>query len=165
MDEKKLETEILEILSRDCRTSPDTIAHMTGTAVAEIAAIIERLQSSGIIKRYGATIDWEQLGVEKVVAFIDVRVMPAREVGFDAIALRIARYPEVKSVWLVSGGSDLRILVEAPNLRSMGNFVAEKIATIDGVTGTVTQFLLRKYKEDNVLYNEPEVDERLIVSP
>lgn len=165
MQEKKIETEILEILSRDCRTPPETIARMIGRSVEDTTGIIEALENQGVIKRYTATIDWEQLGLEKVIAFIDVKVMPAREVGFDAIAMRIARYPEVKSVWLVSGGSDLRILVEAVNLRSLGNFVAEKIATIDGVTGTVTQFLLRKYKEDNVLYNEPEPDDRLIVSP
>lgn len=165
MNELAPDLEILDILQRDCRTPLETIARMTGLTHEATAAAIERLQEENVIKRYGATIDWEKLGVEKVVSFIDVKVNPAREVGFDAIAMRIARFPEVRSVWLVSGGSDLRIQVEADNLRSLGNFVAEKIATIDGVTGTMTQFIMRKYKEDHVMYNEPESDERLIVSP
>ncbi|MBY0549500.1 MAG: Lrp/AsnC family transcriptional regulator [Candidatus Obscuribacterales bacterium] len=165
MKEVASDLEILGILQRDCRTPLETVARMIGKSLEETSAAIERLQAESIIKRYGATIDWEKIGIEKVVSFIDVKVQPAREVGFDAIAMRIARFPEVRSVWLVSGGSDLRIQVEADSLRSLGNFVAEKIATIDGVTGTMTQFIMRKYKEDHVMYNEPETDERLIVSP
>lgn len=159
------ELELLEILQRDCRTPIDTVARMLGISTRDASDMVQRLEETGVIKRYAATVDWEKSGVEKVVSFIDVKVHPAREVGFDAIAMRISRFPEVRSVWLVSGGSDLRIQVESDNLRSLGNFVAEKIATIDGVTGTMTQFIMRKYKEDHVLYNEPESDERLIVSP
>ena len=165
MTESNSDLEILDILKRDCRTPVDTIARMVGKTPEETARSIQELQDRGVIKRYGAAIDWEQLGIDKVVSFIDVKVQPAREVGFDAIAMRIARYPEVRSVWLVSGGSDLRIQVESDSLRGLGNFVAEKIATIGGVTGTTTQFIMRKYKEDHVFYAEPESDERLIVSP
>lgn len=157
--------EILTILARDSRTPVETIAKLTGQPQAEVRAAIEKFEQSGVIKKYMAVIDWEKAGVDKVVAFIDVKVTPARDVGFDAIAARIARYPQVQSVWLVSGGSDLRVSVEAPNLRELAQFVAEKLATIDGVTGTVTHFLLKRYKEDNVLFLDQEQDNRLIVSP
>lgn len=157
--------EILNILSRDARTTAETIASMVGCSVSEVTETIKRCEDAGIIKRYMTVVDWEKAGVDKVIAFIDVNVRPARDVGFDAIALRIARYPQVQSVWLVSGGSDLRLAVEAPNLRELANFVAEKIATIDGVTGTVTHFLLRRYKEEQVLFVDSDTDDRLIVAP
>lgn len=157
--------EILTILSRDARTTSETIGEMLGCSAAEVNQAISDCEKNGIIKRSITVIDWEKAGVDKVVAFIDVNVRPARDVGFDAIAMRIARYPQVQSVWLVSGGSDLRVAAEGQNLRELANFVAEKIATIDGVTGTVTHFLLRRYKEDQVLFSDLEADNRLIVAP
>ncbi len=157
--------EILQILSRDARVSPESIATQTGKTPAEVKAAIARYEEEGVIKRYATVIDWEKAGVEEVTAFIDVRVVPARDVGFDGIAARIARFPQVQSVWLVSGGSDLRVVVQATNLKELANFVAEKLATIDGVTGTVTHFLLRRYKEDHAFYLEEAGDERLVVAP
>jgi len=157
--------EILTILARDGRTSHETIAKLTGRSLDDVKSTIAAYELDGVIKRYNAVIDWEKAGFDKVTAFIDVRVVPARDVGFDAIAGRIARFPEVKSVWLVSGGSDLRVIVESVNLKELANFVAEKLATIHGVTGTVTHFLLRKYKEDEVLYLEADSNERLVIAP
>lgn len=157
--------EILQILSRDARSTHEAIATQTGKTVDEVKATIARYEADGVIKRYATVIDWEKAGVEEVTAFIDVRVVPARDVGFDAIAARIARYPQVQSVWLVSGGSDLRVVVQAHNLKELANFVAEKLATIDGVTGTVTHFLLRRYKEDHSFYLEDVEDERLVITP
>ncbi len=157
--------EILSILNRDGRTTPETIAKLTGKSLDEVNGAIGEYEKNGVIKRYNAVIDWEKVGFDKVTAFIDVKVVPARDVGFDAIAGRIARFPEVKSVWLVSGGSDLRVIVESVNLKELANFVAEKLATIYGVTGTVTHFLLRRYKEDDVLYLEAENNERLVIAP
>jgi len=157
--------ELLEILARDSRSSADTIAKMIGVSSQEVKEQIEQFEQSGVIKRYSTVIDWEKAGVEKIVAFIDVKVVPAREVGFDAVALRIARHPEVRHAWLVSGGSDLRIMLEAKHMSELAAFVAEKIATIDGVTGTNTHFLLRKYKQDWVLFQESEADNRLVVTP
>ncbi len=157
--------EILSILARDGRTTAETIAKLTGKNIDEIKSSIEQYENEGVIKRYNAVIDWDKAGFDKVTAFIDVKVVPARDVGFDAIAARIARFPEVKSVWLVSGGSDLRVIVESVNLKVLANFVAEKLATIHGVTGTVTHFLLRRYKEDDVLYLEAESNERLVIAP
>ena len=157
--------EILLILARDARTSPETIATLTGRDVAEVRRAIAGYERSGVIKHYKTIVDWEKAGVEKVFAFIDVKVLPAREVGFDAVAERIYRYPEVHSVWLVSGGSDLRVVVEGENMRAVGRFVAEKLSALEGVTATDTHFLLRRYKEDQDLFVETEEDQRLVVTP
>lgn len=157
--------EILTILARDARTSADTIATLTGRDPAEVRATIADYERRGIIKHYKTIVDWEKAGVEKVFSFIDVKVVPAREVGFDAVAERIYRYPEVHSVWLVSGGSDLRVVVEGENMRQVGRFVAEKLSTLEGVTATDTHFLLRRYKEDQDLFVEIEEDQRLVVTP
>jgi len=157
--------EILTILARDARTSADTIATLTGRPISEVRAAIAEYERSGIIKHYKTIIDWEKAGVEKVFAFIDVKVLPARDVGFDAVAERIYRYPEVHSVWLVSGGSDLRVVVEGEHIREVGRFIAEKLSTLEGVTGTDTHFLLRRYKEDQDFFVEMEEDQRLVVTP
>ena len=156
---------ILTILARDGKATAEYIANQTGREVEAVKALITKYENDGVIKRYHAVIDWEKAGYDKVTAFIDVKVVPARDVGFDAIAGRIARFSEVRSVWLVSGGSDLRVVVESTNLRQLANFVAEKLSTINGVTGTVTHFQLRRYKEDEVLYLEAEGNERLVITP
>ena len=157
--------EILTILSQDARMSAEKISQLTGRPLEEISKAIAAYEKRGVIKRYKAVVDWEKLGVEKVVAFVDVKVLPARDVGFDAIAERIYRYPEVKSVWLVSGDYDLRVVVEVASIREIGHFVAEKLATIEGVTATGTHFVLRRYKEDNDLFVDAEEDNRLVVAP
>ena len=159
------EKEILTILAHDARTSPDKIAKLTGIPVSEVSEHISDFEKRGIIKRYKTIVDWEKLGGDEVLAFIDVKVMPARDVGFDAVARRVYRYPEVRSVWLVSGGHDLRVVVEGQNIREVGKFVAEKLATIEGVTGTDTHFVLRRYKEDHDLFVDSEEDDRLVVTP
>lgn len=157
--------EILTILSEDARTPPEKIATLTGKSVDHVKQAIAEYEKKGIIKRYKTVLDWEKAGSEKVVAFIDVKVTPARDVGFDGIAERISKFPEVNSVWLVSGGSDLRLMIESANLRQLGRFVAEKLSTINGVTGTTTNFIMRRYKEDQVIFIESEDDNRLAVSP
>ena len=157
--------EILTILADDARTSPEKIAKLTGKSVDEVSKTIADYEERDIIKRYKTIVDWEKLGVEQVLAFIDVKVLPARDVGFDAVAERIYRYPEVRSVWLVSGGFDLRIVVEGRNIRDLGRFVSEKLATIEGVTATDTHFVLRRYKEDHDLFADSEEDDRLVVTP
>ncbi len=157
--------EILTILARDARSSPEKIASLTGRKVEEVRTAIAEYERKGIVKRYKTSIDWEKAGIEKVLAFIDVRVIPARDVGFDAVAERICRFPEVQSLWLISGGSDLRVVVEGQTMREVGRFVAEKLATIAGVNGTTTHFVLRRYKEDHDLFFDVEEDNRLMVTP
>jgi DNA-binding Lrp family transcriptional regulator len=159
------ELELLNIIARDGRTSAEQIARMTNRQVEDVRADLSNMEKAGVIKRYKAIIDWEKTGVEKVTAFINVKVTPARSVGFDGIARRIYRFNEVRSVYLVSGDADLRVVVEADSLRHLGQFVAEKLATIDGVIGTTTHFMLKKYKEDGDIFADSEEDNRLVVAP
>jgi DNA-binding Lrp family transcriptional regulator len=157
--------DILRILEKDARTDCAKIAVMLGLNEAEVRAKIEDWEKSGVIRRYKTVVDWERYGEERVQAFIDVSVTPERGAGFDDIARRIYLHPEVRSVALVSGGHDLRVIVEGESIRQVADFVAEKLATLDRVTATNTHFLLKKYKDDGDLFTEPEIDHRLMVTP
>ncbi|HET6454585.1 MAG TPA: Lrp/AsnC family transcriptional regulator [Armatimonadota bacterium] len=157
--------EILRILDEDARLSPDEIASMTGKSAEEVRAIIEDCEQKGIIRRYKTVVEWEKLGEEPVIAFIDVKVSPERGVGFDDVAERIYRFPEVRAVYLVSGMHDLRVQVTGKSMKEVAFFVAEKLATIDRVQSTNTHFLLKRYKEDGVIFGAPEEDRRLAVTP
>ncbi|HUV05240.1 MAG TPA: Lrp/AsnC family transcriptional regulator [Armatimonadota bacterium] len=157
--------EILRILEEDCRLSAEEIASMTGKSPDEVKATIEEYERKGIIRRYKTVIDWEKLGEEPVIAFIDVRVSPERGVGFDDVAERIYRFPEVRAVYLVSGPHDLRVQVSGKSMKEVAFFVAEKLATIDRVQSTNTHFLLKRYKEDGVIFEAPEGDRRLAITP
>ena len=157
--------ELLRILEGDARTSVESIARMTGRTEAQVREQIAEYERSGVIKRYKTVIDWDKAGAERVLAFIDVKVTPQREVGFDDVAERIYRYPEVHSVWLVSGDYDLRVVVSFKNVTDVGLFVAQKLSTIDRIQGTSTHFVLRRYKEDNIIFAEDASDPRLAVSP
>ena len=157
--------DILKILEQDARATPARIAALTGRDEDEVARQIGIWEKSGVIRRYKTVIDWERFGDERVYAFIDVSVTPERGSGFDEIAGRIYRYPEVRSVALVSGGHDLRVIVEGLNIREIADFVAEKLATLDRVNSTDTHFLLKKYKEDGDVFAEADADQRLMVAP
>lgn len=157
--------DILKILERDARATSEQIAVLTGIPEETVRRQIGAWEENGVIRRYKTVIDWDKLDVERVFAFIDVRVTPARGVGFDDVAERIYRYPEVHSVYLVSGTHDLRCVVEGRNIREVGDFVAQKLATIDRVHGTETHFLLKKYKDDGDIFAEGESDNRLMVTP
>jgi DNA-binding Lrp family transcriptional regulator len=157
--------DILKILEKDARVSPEEIAVRTGRDTEEVRRQIEEWEKSGVIRRYKTVIDWERLGDEKVYAFIDVGVSPERGAGFDDIARRIYRYPEVRSVHLVSGGHDLRIIMEGDNIKEVANFIAEKLSTLDRVNSTNTHFLLKKYKDDGDIFAEADIDQRLMVAP
>lgn len=161
----RIQRDILKILERDARTTPDQIALLTGISEAEARQAVRAWQDDGIIRRYKTVVDWEKFGEEKVFAFIDVKVTPERGVGYDAVAERIYRYPEVHSVYLVSGTQDLRCVVEGRNMREVADFVAQRLATIDRVNSTSTHFLLQKYKDDGDIFAEREGDHRLMVTP
>lgn len=160
-----MDKQILKILASDARTSPDKIAVMLGTSKDEVIEAIERLEKTGVIRGYKTVIDWEKAGRERVFAFIDVRVTPSRGVGFDDVAKRIYNYPEVHSVYLVSGDYDLRVVIEGKTMREVAFFVAERLATLEGVLSTKSSFLLKRYKVDGDVFEEPAPDERLAVSP
>ncbi len=157
--------DVLRVLSRDARTTPAQIAAMTGRTEHQVTETVAALETSGVIRRYKTVIDWEKQGEPKVFAFIDVDAAPERGVGYDRIAERIIGYPEVHSVFLVSGAQDLRVVVEGRSMREVAEFVAEKLAPIEGVRATATHFLLKKYKDDGDLFVEMEPDRRLAVSP
>jgi DNA-binding Lrp family transcriptional regulator len=157
--------DILKVLERNARATPQQIAALTGLPEADVRRQIQAWEEQGVIRRYKTVIDWEKYGEEKVFAFIDVSVTPARGVGFDDVAERIYRYPEVHSVYLVSGTQDLRCVVEGPTIKEVADFVAQKLATIDRVHATSTHFLLKKYKDDGDIFAESEADLRLMVTP
>ena len=164
--------EILELLERDAHLSHDTIATMTGLPVEQVAAQVTQWQANGVIRRYTAVVDWDRAAAtgedsipEIVTAFIDVSVAPARSVGFDDVAQRISRFPEVRSVYLVSGGHDLRCTVTGRSIRAVSDFVSQKLSTIERVRATATHFVLKAYKRDGVAFAEPEPDHRLRVTP
>ncbi|MFC4950833.1 Lrp/AsnC family transcriptional regulator [Pseudonocardia sp. GCM10023141] len=161
--------QILELLERDAQLSHDTIATMTGIPVADVSAAIAAWEASGAIRRYRAVVDWDAVDEdptsETVTAFIDVALAPARGVGFDDVADRIARFPEVRSVYLVSGSHDLRCTVTGRTIRAVSDFVSQKLSTIDRVQSTATHFVLKTYKRDGDAFGAPEPDHRLRVTP
>lgn len=157
--------EILEILENNPRIAPKEIATMTGITEAQAASKIKEMEKKGIIRKYKTVIDWEKAGEEYVYAIIEIKVALRSRTGYDAIAERIAKFPEVRSVRLISGGHDLSLTVRGRSMKEVAFFVAEKIATLEQVQGTVTHFVLRTYKEDGDVLFEKERSERLAVSP
>ncbi len=160
-----IEIEILRILENNARVSDREIADMLNMSESEVREIIEKLENSGVILKYKTLIDWEKVGVEEVFAIIDVRVNLTREKGYDDIAKRIAKFPEVHAVRLVSGDYDFQVVVKGKSLKDISFFVADKISTIPEVRDTVTHFLLRTYKEEGVLMFKDEEDRRLAIVP
>jgi DNA-binding Lrp family transcriptional regulator len=157
--------EILEILESNPRIEPREIATMIGITEAQAASKIKQLEKKGIIRKYKTVIDWEKAGEEYVYAIIELKVALRSRTGYDAIAERIAKFPEVRSVRLISGDHDLSLTIRGKSMKDVAFFVAEKIATLEQVQGTVTHFVLRTYKEDGDVLFEKERSERLAVSP
>jgi len=138
---------------------------MLNLSVAEVNQRIERYEREQVILGYQAVVDPEKIDADAVTAFIEVSITPERGGGFDRLAERIARFDEVKSCWLMSGGYDLAIMLEAGNLREVARFVSEKLSTVDGVVSTATRFRLKTYKQNGMLLSQPAAAERLPVSP
>lgn len=160
-----MKRELLEILSDNSRLSVKTIAGMLGVTQEEVEKAIAELERDKVILKYTTIVNWEKTNKENMVsARIDVQVQPQREVGFDEIARRICRFPEVKSLLLVSGKFDFFVMVEAKTMMDVSNFVSGKLATIDGVKSTWTNFVLKAYKENEVIYDDDSiVDNRQVV--
>ena len=158
--------EILEILSKDARISPAEIAKLTGTSVASVKKAIAKYEKNGTILKYRAVLnpDMVKESGSVVRALIEVSVTPQKNVGFDSIAERIYSFPEVTSCYLMSGTYDLLVVVEGKNIHTISNFVAEKLAPLENVRGTVTHFLLKKYKEDGVILKHREEQKRIAIS-
>ena len=161
----KLETSLLDLLQEDCRLPLEKLAVMTGATIEEVAGAIDDMEKRHIILRYSPMINWDRTDRERVEAMIEVRVTPQRDMGFDAVARRIYRFDEVKSVYLMSGSYDLLVLVEAHTLKELAAFVSGKLSPLETVTGTATSFVLKRYKEEGVIFDQDEADHRLVISP
>jgi len=157
--------QILTILEPDARVPAAEIARMIGKNEGQVCAAIADLEERGVIRCYKTVVDWERVGVEKVLAIVDVKVSPARNVGFDDVAERIYRFPEVRSVYLVSGEYDLRVMIEGDNIKEVAFFVSDRLASLDRVLATATHFLLKRYKIDGVPFVDADTDSRLEVTP
>ena len=155
--------EILRLLEKDGRLTEEEIAEMTGKPVEEVCRIISNAKELGIICKYKAVINWERVPEDDVtMALIEVRVSPQREFGFDAIAQRLMGFPEVRSLYLLSGSYDLHVVVSGKDLRDVANFVTTKLATLEAVLSTTTHFVLKRYKVDgDILVDDSVEPERL----
>ena len=140
--------DILKILENDARTSVKEIATMTGKSAAEVGKLIGQAEKDHTILKYKTVINWEKTGEDQVWAIIEVRVSPQKDVGFDAIAERIQRFPQTRSVYLISGTYDLNVLAVGKTNHEIADFVSQQLSHIEGVQETVTQFVLKRYKED-----------------
>ena len=157
--------DILRILEQDARTPPERIADMTGRSIEDVREAIVKAERDGIILSYRSQVNWDALGRGDVHAIIEVRGAPQREVGFDSVAARIARFPEVRSMHLVSGDYDLAVQVTGESIYAISNFVASKLSVLDAVQGTVTHFVLKRYKEDGSMFDtQDDSPRRLPVS-
>lgn len=156
---------LLKLIRENAAWKPADLASMVNLSEAEVTARIKRYEAEHVILGYRAIINEEKLGFEAVRAVIEVKITPERGGGFDRLAERIARYSEVQSCYLMSGGYDLLVVVQGNNLREVASFVSEKLATIQGVISTATHFMLKPYKEQGVLMKMDTNEERLAVSP
>lgn len=157
--------EILELLESNAKLTEKDIAIMLSMDEKEIAEKIREMEQNKTIIKYMTLVNWEKVGEEKASAVIEVRMTPQRDVGFDAVAERISRFPEVRSVRLVSGTYDLAVTIEGKSMREVSHFVATKLATIEGVVSSTTHFIMKTYKQDGVIIEGEEEDRRLVVSP
>lgn len=156
---------LLKQLRENASLKSTQLAQMLNITESEVIATIKRYEQEQVILGYRTVLNEEKLGLDRVRAVIEVKITPEREGGFNRLAERIAKYSEVSSCYLMSGGYDLLVIVEGDNLREVASFVSEKLATIQGVLSTATHFMLKPYKEQGVLMAREQNEERLAVTP
>lgn len=156
---------ILKAIEKNSRIDLKELAVMLGAEEIDVINEVAAMEAEGIICGYHTLIDWEKTDIEKVSALIEVRVTPQRGQGFDTIAERIYNYPEVNSVYLISGGYDLLVTLEGKSLKEVSNFVSDKLSTLDTVLSTATHFILKKYKDHGTVLAKKSTDERLKMTP
>jgi DNA-binding Lrp family transcriptional regulator len=154
----ELKNKVLSLVENDARLTKEKIAVMLDKSVDEIAQVIEELENEGVILGYKALVDWDKTDKEYVTALIELKVTPQRDRGFQKVAERIANYPEVKDMYLMSGAYDYCVIIEGKTMKQVALFVAEKLATIENVMSTSTHFVLRKYKNNGVVFGQSEED-------
>lgn len=156
-----MKSQILCLLENDARLTPEQLSVMLDISLDEVNSYIAELESNGTILGYKAIVDWEKTSRESVTALIDVKLTPQRGKGYDRVAEKIYNYPEVKSVYLMSGAYDLSVLIEGKTMKEVAFFVSQKLAPIDEVISTATHFVLHKYKDTGVLHDPTlDIDER-----
>ena len=151
---------ILKLLEENATLTHEQLALMCNKETGDIKRMIEDYEQEGVILGYKTMIDWDKTDREYVSALIEVKITPQRDRGFDRVAEKMYNYPEVQSLYLMSGGFDLCVLIEGKTMKEVAYFVAQKLATIEDVISTSTHFVLRKYKDKGVIYGAPEIDER-----
>ena len=161
----ELQMKVLELLLEDARRDPATIATMLALSTDEVRAIITELEAKHVIVKYATVVNWSKIDDDRVTALIEVQITPERGRGFDAIAEKIYLHPEVKSVYLMSGAYDLLVEIEGKTLKEVASFVSNKLSPIESVLSTKTFFILKKYKQDGIIFEDHEDDHRMIVSP
>ena len=159
-----MKEKLIKLLNRNARTSLSDLATVVGADEATVAAAIAEMEADGIIRGYKTIIDWEKLGNAYVSAIIELKVTPKAGLGFEDIAERVSRYPEVESVYLMSGVYDLNVVVKARSFQEVAKFVAKELATLESVTSTATHFVLRRYKDLDVELGTKPEDERGMIS-
>lgn len=157
--------QILTFLEKNSKIDLKELAILLGSSEAVIANEVQKMEQEHIICGYHTLIDWDKTSVDKTTALIEVRVTPQRGQGFDNIAERIYNYPEVQSVYLISGAYDLLVILEGKTLKEVASFVSDKLSTLDTVISTATHFILKKYKDDGIILTKKTKDERMLVTP
>ncbi|USB34198.1 Lrp/AsnC family transcriptional regulator [Paenibacillus sp. YPG26] len=161
----ELKLKVLDLLREDARRSPELLATLLGISLEEVKTAIRELEEDHIIVKYATVVNSGKLDDEKVTALIEVQITPERGRGFDAIAERIYLFSQVKSVYLMSGAYDLLVEVEGRNLKEVASFVSDKLSPLESVLSTKTHFILKKYKQDGIIFEDHEEDHRLVISP
>lgn len=161
----ELKRKILNLIEHEAKLNPKLIATMLGQDEATILRAIREMEDDKVIVGYNTVINWEKMMSDGVTATIEVKVTPQRDVGFNGVAERICKFPEVRSVHLMSGSYDLAVVVDGETLKEIASFVSLKLSTLEDVVSTVTHFVLKTYKVDNFIFEEPHEDERLVISP
>lgn len=156
---------ILRLIENNSKIDLKELSVMLGESEVDIANEIADMEKEHIICGYTTLINWDKTSDEKVTALIEVKVTPQRGFGFDAIAERIYNYPEIKSVYLMSGGFDFTVIIEGKTMKSVAMFVSEKLAQLDSVISTSTHFVLKKYKDHGTVIEAEQKDERMLVTP
>lgn len=157
--------ELLVIIEKNSRIDLKELAVILGVREVDVVNELETMEKEGVICGYHTLVNWEKTSNEKVTALIEVRVTPQRGQGFDSVAERIYRYPEVRSVYLISGGFDLMVILEGKTLREVSSFVSDKLSTLDRVLSTSTHFILKKYKDHGTIFVQKTEDEREMITP
>ena len=158
-----MDTKLLQLLEADCTLTPDQLSAMTGMSVEAVKTAIKGYEDERLILGYQAVVDWDRTQRESVTALIEVKVTPQRGDGFDRIAQRIYQYDEVESLYLMSGAFDFTVIISRRTLKEVAHFVGEKLSTIDEVTSTATHFILRKYKENHLVFEKREEQQERFV--